>query len=174
MGPVLKNLQRATRRFGRKDDGSATIEALFWIPMFLAVFALIVDVSFIYHNEARVQRIVQDTNRSISVNRFVDPTTGTTDPKEIEAHITERLATLKITPKEVNVSLELADDPKSDDVADQVVALVFTEVVIEAKKLVMVGLYTSLVNSEVQVVGMHIAETAPPDFFDTLTVASTL
>ena len=157
---------RAARRFGGKDDGSASVEALFWIPAFLAVFALMVDISFIYHNEARMQRILQDTNRNISINRFQDATAA-------EAYINARLASLKITPKTVSVSIETVDDPTSSDPADVVNTFVITEIVVEAKRLQMVGLYSALLNSDVTVLGVHVSETAPFDFFDSMGVATT-
>ena len=113
-----------------------------------------------------MQRILQDTNRNISINRFQDATAA-------EAYINARLASLKITPKTVSVSIETVDDPTSSDPADVVNTFVITEIVVEAKRLQMVGLYSALLNSDVTVLGVHVSETAPFDFFDSMGVATT-
>lgn len=152
MGSVLKKLQHAARRFGRRDEGSATIEALFWIPAFLAVFALMVDTSFIYHNEARIHRIVQDANRNFSITRF-------DTASEVEAAIRSRLAAINIKNASISASID------ENTTTGQKNAII-TTVVVPANQLQMVGLYGSLVNSSVTVVGVHIAESAEWDFFD--------
>lgn len=63
---------RALRRFVRKEDGAATIEAVIWLPFFLALFGLLADVSMIFYNQSRLLRIVQDANRNMVVQRLED------------------------------------------------------------------------------------------------------
>ncbi len=152
-------LARAQRRFIDRNDGSASIEALFWIPAFLAVFALMVDASYIYHSEARILRIVQDANRNLSNTRY-------DTEAEVEDYIRARLASLKITPKSIKATLATDSTGTRNNA-------IMTTVVVEAKNVQMIGLYGSLMNSDIQEVGFHIAETAEWDFFDTMT-ASTL
>ncbi|MCA0271567.1 MAG: pilus assembly protein [Proteobacteria bacterium] len=60
------------RRFARKEDGAATVEAVLWLPFFLMLFGLLADVSMIFYNQSRLLRIVQDANRNMSVGRLVD------------------------------------------------------------------------------------------------------
>ena len=159
MGIVLKRLLRASRRFGKDNEGSASVEALFWIPAFLAVFALMVDTSFIYHNEARILRVVQDANRNLSNTRH-------DTASDVETYVTARLNSLNITPKSVTAVLS------TDSTGTRNNAVV-TTVVVEAKTLQMVGLYGALFNAEIEVVGVHIAETAEWDFFDNFTSVPT-
>jgi Flp pilus assembly protein TadG len=67
-----KSFQRILHCFVRKEDGSATIEAVLWLPFFLMLFGLLADVSMIFYNQSRLLRIVQDANRNMSVGRLVD------------------------------------------------------------------------------------------------------
>jgi Flp pilus assembly protein TadG len=60
------------RRFARKEDGAATIEAVLWLPVFVLIMALAVDVTMIFHAHSRVLRVVQDVNRAVSVGRIED------------------------------------------------------------------------------------------------------
>lgn len=57
-------------RFGRDDRGNATIESLMWMPIFLAAFVLVVDVSMIFNGQTMVLRTVQDANRNMSIGRL--------------------------------------------------------------------------------------------------------
>ena len=56
--------------FLRKEDGSFTIEAVIWMPVFALLLALLADTSLIFGDEASVMKVVQDTNRSLSVGHF--------------------------------------------------------------------------------------------------------
>lgn len=59
-------------RFRDDEDGSATVESLFWLPLFMFVLVLITDVSFIFFGKAQALRVIQDGNRALSVGRFND------------------------------------------------------------------------------------------------------
>lgn len=52
------------------SDGSATIEAVLWLPFFMLLLALFADLSMIFTNQSRIQRMVQDANRALSVGRL--------------------------------------------------------------------------------------------------------
>lgn len=52
------------------EDGTATIEAILWIPIYALILTLIADVSMVFHNQAQVMRIIQDGNRQLSVGRL--------------------------------------------------------------------------------------------------------
>lgn len=60
------------RRFLRDDRGSFTIEALFWLPIFVVVLCMIADTAMIFAKQAQVMRVVQDANRFYAVGRFAD------------------------------------------------------------------------------------------------------
>lgn len=67
------------------EDGTATIEAVLWIPIYGLLLTFIADVSIVFHNQAQVLRIIQDGNRQLSVGRL-----KTTE--ETEFFIAEALA----------------------------------------------------------------------------------
>lgn len=54
----------------RRDEGSATVESVLWIPVFAFLLFLMADSAIIFGSEARILRVVQDANRSLSVGRF--------------------------------------------------------------------------------------------------------
>ena len=57
-------------RYIRDEDGSHTVEAVIWLPIFVIILMLIINISVIYNRQAQIIRIVQDTNRSYSVGRL--------------------------------------------------------------------------------------------------------
>lgn len=78
-------MRRITRRLGsliparfRDESGSATVETVLWLPVMITLVMLVADVSFIFNNQARALRIVQDANRAFSVGRL-NSTTETED-----------------------------------------------------------------------------------------------
>jgi len=73
------------RNFRNKTDGSATVEAVLWLPLFVVFFVMVADVSFAFHRQSQIMRIVQDGNRAISVGRIVNQA-------ELETYIATRLA----------------------------------------------------------------------------------
>jgi len=58
------------RRRLDSEDGSATVEAVLWIPFFLLLLALIADASFLFHRQAEMLRTVQDVNRAFSTGQI--------------------------------------------------------------------------------------------------------
>lgn len=54
----------------RREDGAATIEVVLWLPFFLGLFSLMVDISMIFNNQSRIMRIIQDGNRNMSIGRL--------------------------------------------------------------------------------------------------------
>ena len=78
-------------RFLRREDGSAMVEAVLWLPIFLVIFGLMVDSALVFHGQSKVLRVVQDANRNMSIGRL-----DTDD--DVETYITTRLAVYGITP----------------------------------------------------------------------------
>ena len=81
---------KSLERFLRDDDGSFTIEAVIWMPIFAIILALIFNISMVFFTESQLLRIVQDANRAFSLGRL-DDTTAT------ENYITNALAYLDTT-----------------------------------------------------------------------------
>lgn len=67
---VMETLRTLIGRFRDSESGSATIEAVLWFPMFVVLLVMVTDVSFVFHRQSQLYRIVQDANRSLSTGRF--------------------------------------------------------------------------------------------------------
>ena len=52
-------------RFKRDKTGSATIEAVLWLPLFFAAFGLMTDAAMVFNGHSRVMRVIQDANRNL-------------------------------------------------------------------------------------------------------------
>jgi Flp pilus assembly protein TadG len=60
----------AWRRRVADESGSATIEAVIWMPIFILLIAIVFDASMIFMNRAHILRAVQDGNRAYAVGRL--------------------------------------------------------------------------------------------------------
>ncbi|MBS9716735.1 TadE/TadG family type IV pilus assembly protein [Pseudohalocynthiibacter aestuariivivens] len=78
-------LIRVLAAFRKSESGTATIEAVLWLPVFIAFIALATDASFIFFGQNKAYRIVQDANRSLSVGRLETEA-------EVEAFLTSALS----------------------------------------------------------------------------------
>lgn len=68
-------LERPFRtRFLGSEDGSASVETVVLLPVFLLTLALITDATMIFHGQSQVMRIVQDANRAASTGLLRDST----------------------------------------------------------------------------------------------------
>lgn len=74
MSSRVKSLRSRLRGFFRDDKGSFTIEALFWLPIFVVVLSIVADTALIYAKQSQVLRVVQDANRQYAVGKFADGT----------------------------------------------------------------------------------------------------
>jgi len=63
----MQIFRKLLTKFHRTEDGSATVEAVLWLPFFVLTFVMIADTSFVFQRQAEIQRIVQDANRLYSV-----------------------------------------------------------------------------------------------------------
>jgi Flp pilus assembly protein TadG len=61
------------RRFARNEDGSVTIEAVLWFPMFIWLMMIIADASLAFFAKAEAFRIIQDGNRAFSTKALKTP-----------------------------------------------------------------------------------------------------
>jgi Flp pilus assembly protein TadG len=67
---ITERLRSFSRRFRKDTSGSATIEAVLWLPLFVVFLMMVADVSLVFFSKASVQRIAQDGNRAFSTGRF--------------------------------------------------------------------------------------------------------
>ena len=135
----LKRLIAKTIDFRGREDGTATVEAVLWFPIFIAVFGLMVDSAMIFHGQAKVLRVVQDANRNLSIGRF------DTDA-EVEAYINAELAIIGVTPT------------RTEAISDLVAGTVSTLVLVPASELQLLGYFSALTNLEIPVTAQHMRE----------------
>lgn len=110
-----------------------TMEAVLWMPVFLAFFAILADVALMFHGQAMAQRVVQDANRNASNGWF-------RDQAAVEADI---LAKLQVV------------SPNASVVTDYGADYVRSTVELPASDLVAVGLFTAFVNLDVPASAYH-------------------
>ncbi len=84
-------------RFIRAEDGTASLEAVLWMPIFLLLFGMVTDTSIVFGRQAEILRIIQDSNRSLAVGRFQTV-------QQAEDYITDRVDVYSPDPV-VNVSI---------------------------------------------------------------------
>ena len=70
---------RCIDRFCRDETGSVTIEFILWIPLIMALVALVVDATTIYITHTEMQNVARDTARRMVKLK------GIMTEKEIEA-----------------------------------------------------------------------------------------
>lgn len=68
----MQKMNALSEKRGRacSEDGSATIEVVMWLPVFLLVFSLAFDVAIMFVAESEAVRVVQDANRLTSIGRL--------------------------------------------------------------------------------------------------------
>jgi hypothetical protein len=79
------------KRFLRSEDGSYTIESVIWLPIYVFILAIMMNVSMVFFTESQLLRVVQDSNRSFSVGRI-------TTLSAVEQYVIDRIAYLGANP----------------------------------------------------------------------------
>lgn len=99
----MKRIAESLKAFGQRllkdEDGSQTIEAVIWVPIFVTVLALVVDVSLVFFDQSQILLVVQDANRALSLGKF-------DDSAQVEAYVSENLQYLSDA---VSVEAEVID-----------------------------------------------------------------
>ena len=65
-----RRVWRFSPRFTRDESGALTVEAVLWLPLYMAFFALISDVSFMIHGQTQAARVAHDANRLASIGFY--------------------------------------------------------------------------------------------------------
>ena len=124
------------KRFRRDERGSATIEAVLWLPFFVIFFVMIADVSLVFFRQTEVLRVVQDANRALSVGRF-------SGPAETENYVKTAIAPLT-TRAQVTTSVNSG--------------VIGTRALVPVDDLVAVGMFNFLTGYYVAVESNHYVE----------------
>ena len=125
------------KRFIRDEAGSQTIEAIIWMPIFVTVLALVINVSLVFFDQSQMLRVVQDANRALSMGMFQSDT-------DVENYVKENLA-------------YLSDSVKAEaTVADGFVTTTVTVPALDLMPVRIPGGYFS--DTKVTVVARHLLE----------------
>ncbi len=127
------------KRFFKREDGTATVAAVLWFPIFIGVFGLMVDSAMIFHGQSKVLRVVQDANRNLSIGRL-------DNDAEVITYINAQLALVGVTPS------------RTEAISDMTTGIVSTLVVVPASELQLLGYFSVLNNLEVPVTAQHMRE----------------
>lgn len=124
-------------RSARQDEaGSATVEAVLWLPFFIAAFTLVVDGSMIFHNHSQILRVTQDANRAFSVGRY-------TDEETTESQIEAALSSLS------------DNAAATTTVANGIIS---TTVTVPAGDIDVIGIFKSLTTPTITIRAQHLME----------------
>lgn len=64
--PKIERLRTKTIRFRKTDDGSASIEFVLWIPVFMFILMLAIDASILFMTQSNYWSISRDTARLVA------------------------------------------------------------------------------------------------------------
>lgn len=140
MSVPAKKRQVGKRGFLRDDDGAITVEAVLWVPVYLAFFALITDVSLMFHGYAKALQVAQDTNRHASTGYYVDE------------DALEKMALANLS--------DFAPNATASSTLDELAATphVITSIVLPSSDLQAVGLFAIFADLKITVSSVHLLE----------------
>ena len=125
-------------RFAKKEDGSASIEALLWFVVAVTIGGVMTDASAVFHAQSNVMRIMQDANRAYSMGYI-------TNTADHEAYIEGRIDDVSPT---VTATTSLNADGD----------VLTTRVELPASDLMVMGLFASLANITLGFGSKHVIE----------------
>ena len=137
MQRVTQVIRRTAHQMRRDESGALTVESVLWLPVYLLFFALIADVSLMFHSHAQATRIVHDANRLASYGEY-------TTPNEVKAAVKARLD---------------AYSPNATIQSTFGATTVATTVTMPASDLTAVGIMGVLTNTDITVSLLHLVET---------------
>lgn len=124
------------RAFARRDQGSATIEAVIWLPIFIMMFCFAADAALIFAKQAEVMRVVQDANRAMSIGRLMTAA-------DTQTYIQSRIGTIS---------------PAAQIVTTVSGGVIATTVTMPSSDLTATGFISALTNINVSVTSQHMSE----------------
>ena len=122
--------------FHRREDGGATVEAVLWVPVFVAILCLVVDASLVFFGQNQAYRAVQNGNRNLSIGRL--ETEG-----EVETFVESSLSNYV---------------PNARAAASMDAGMISTYVQFPASDVVATGFFTAVFNPVVTVGARHFIE----------------
>ena len=133
---ALSKLKEVLARFSRSERGSASIESLFWVPVFAFLLVLVADTSFIFYGKAQALRTIQDGNRALSTGRL-------DDEAAVQTYVSDTFATFS-TNATVSTSINAG--------------IISTTMTVPANDLVSVGSIPGLQNLTIEITAQQFME----------------
>jgi Flp pilus assembly protein TadG len=131
------------KAFLRREEGSATIEFVLWLPLVMAILLLIVDSSMLFMSRSHAIRVLQDTNRLYSVGQF----TGDTATERLTKAQDYALARLRgLSPSATVTTTETTN------------RVVRTRATMETREVAQVGFLGMMIDTTMVVVAEHRVE----------------
>lgn len=124
------------RRRLSDESGSATIEAVLWMPVFVFILTLIFDTSLTFLGKAQVMRLMQDANRAYS---------------------TGQIRSLQEAEEFVRSGIE-AMGANAEVTTWQIGNIVRTDVTLRAGDLSGVGVFQRIANTNIRLSSQHLVE----------------
>lgn len=132
----IKMLRAGFGRFAIRQEGTATVEAVLWLPVFIFLFGLLSDTALLFGSQSRVLRVVQDANRAMSVGRFMT----TAD--------TENFIRTQISGLSPNAVVSTVVDK----------GMIYSRVTIPASDVMATGIVTAFADLNISVFAEHMSE----------------
>jgi len=120
----------------KDESGSSTVEFVIWLPVLIGLFALMVDVTLMFHGKTQVTRVVQDGTRAYAVGRL-------TNTDDVETFIEAAIAPLA---------------PNASATTQSSGGIVTTTVRMPARDLLMFGSFTAFTDLTMAVSSQHLLE----------------
>lgn len=133
---TARRLRRPFIAFRRTESGGLTVEFVLWLPMMVALLALVADVSMIFYQQSYAVRVVQDANRALSLGRI----------KDVDELQTMVASTLSYMSPNIDVKSAVVD------------GVISTSAAMPASDLDAVGWFTALSKVQVTVQSQHLME----------------
>jgi Flp pilus assembly protein TadG len=138
----MKNADQV-RVFWRREDGSATVEFVLWLPILFLILLLIVDASMLFMSRSHAIRVLQDTNRLYSVGQF----TGEVDEKIMQAEAYALAKLRRLSPSATVTTTETETNP-----------VVRTVATLETSEIAQIGFLGVMIDTTMIVAAEHRVE----------------
>jgi Flp pilus assembly protein TadG len=132
----VKSIRRLLGSSLKSENGAATVEFVLWVPVMAALLGLVIDTSLVFGARSQILRVVQDTNRAVSVGRI-------RSPAEAEAILLLNIATIA---------------PNALAETTMTAGIISSTVTIPISDLTATGLVNSFNGFVVTVTSQHLAE----------------
>lgn len=83
--------RRRVTSFVVNERGTATVEAVLWLPLFLFLMAFAADATMAFYSHSQVMKVLQDVNRSMSVGRIANSTDAEAKIRELLPSFAENM-----------------------------------------------------------------------------------